>query len=219
MALDGFGCDTTLQLLFLGQVASHIIHNEIVQCVASKSFVPSCSKYLDFLNSLVKSANILHRTTLETQNTGRSRSSPHIVNNMNLWLVTLRNTRERTASRVVQTNCETIADKCVNIQASQLSCQLETPLFLRGVERRISDHSVSDVRSCTGKVFGIGLDLLQLHSQKLLNQERILLLRLAESVASKANGAPLTRSGFQPQGGISVLVGSDRFILHVVRNT
>ena len=218
MARNGFRRNTVLELLFLDQIGDHVLHDEVVQCVTTKTLVPSGAQDLDFLNSFVESASILHRATLETQDTGCSGPGTHVIDDVILRISTLRNTGEGTASGVVQTNRETFTDERVDIQPGQLRRQLKTLLFLRSVERWKSDHGISDIRSLPGQSISISFNLLQLHSQELLNQKGLLLLRLTQPVTPQSNSSPPTRSCFQLQSRIPLLICPESLIIDIKRD-
>ncbi|KAA8621206.1 DnaK Molecular chaperone [Pyrenophora tritici-repentis] len=88
----------------LGEGGDHIIDDERVQRIASKSPVPPSTHDLDLLDSLVAFANILDSTALELDNTGRRRSRAHVEYEVDLRLAVFCNVWESPASSVVETN-------------------------------------------------------------------------------------------------------------------
>ena len=131
----------------LNESSHHIVDNERIERITSKSPVPSSAHNLNLLDSLVAPSNVLDSPALELENSSRQRSSTHIEDQVDLRLAILCDIRECPACSVVETNSQTIRHDAKHFETSQSCGNLKcTPLIYR-VKGRDGKDNVLDIVS------------------------------------------------------------------------
>ncbi|KAI6756370.1 hypothetical protein HG530_012106 [Fusarium avenaceum] len=161
MGLDTLsGNGSLLSSLGLDELLHHVVQDEVVQRVTAKSAIPSSTKNLNLLNSLVELADILNCSALELHNSSLCGTGTHVKDDVVLRLRSVADVGELSSSSVVQTDSETIAENSQNLQTSKFSCGLDSPLLIDGVESWNCEDNGADNGSIASSHLCILLDAL-----------------------------------------------------------